>query len=456
MLWSDLAGRDVLIVGTGREGRALAERLAGEGADVLRRPARVRAVDEREGEATRDWRASWGERVPVLVAPGAGELAGAEIAVLSPGIPPHAPIRVLLRELGVAETTATALWLEEHAPRTIGVTGSKGKSTTAALVHALAVAHGVDAALGGNIGVPLLSLPAAELYVAELSSYQSSSVTRSPQVVVLTALFPEHLDWHGSERAYYAGKLNLAAHGARHVVVNGDDPRLVAALAELQPELEVEPVTEGARWALAEHEGEPWIARAGAPFVPLAGMRLPGRHNARNAALALAALEAAGVEPDAETAARALAAFRPLEHRLEAIDDPSGVTFVDDSLSTSPYAAVAALESLERSDVVLLLGGQDRGVDTAPLREHLAAHPIAALVGMPDSGGRLLADLAGTGIRSELAEDLPDAVARARALVPPGGVVLLSPAAPSYGRYRDFADRAAAFRRAIDDTSGAG
>lgn len=455
MRWSDLAGRDVLVVGTGREGRALAERLAGEGADALRRPRRVRAVDERESDSAADWRAAWGERVPVLVAPDAAALEGAEIAVLSPGVPPHAAIRALLRELGVSETTATALWLEDHGPRTVGVTGSKGKSTTASLVHALAAAHGVDTALGGNIGVPLLSLPAAELYVAELSSYQSSSVTTSPQVVVLTSLFPEHLDWHGSEEAYYAAKLNLAAHGARHVIVNGDDPRLAAALARLQPDLELEPVGAGRRWALAEHDDEEWITRAGAPFAPRSALRLAGRHNAQNATVALAAAEAAGVELDAEIAARALAAFRPLEHRLEPIEDPSGVLFVDDSLSTTPYAAVAALEALDRPDVVLLLGGQDRGVDTAPLRERLAAHPIAALVGMPDSGERLLADLASTGIPSQSAHDLPDAVARARALVPEGGVVLLSPAAPSYGRYRDFAHRAAAFRRAIEATAPA-
>lgn len=446
MRWSDLEGRRVLIVGTGREGTALAEALPARG-------IRVVAADESDAGATA-WRERFGSRVPLHVAPGIHELRGeVDIAVVSPGVPPRSPLRRALRELGIPETTGTDLWLSEHAARTTAVTGSKGKSTTASLVHALSVAHGVDAALGGNIGVPLLDLPPAERFVAELSSYQASSVTVSPDVVVLTALFPEHLDWHGSEEEYYAGKLNLVGHGPRRVLVNAEDERLTAALARLHPELEVDAVGgASARWCVDLHENEPWLLRDGAPIVPSAALGLEGRHNLVNACLALAAVEAAGVDIDPDRATDALRDFRPLAHRLEPVADPTGVRFIDDSLSTSPYAAIAALDALDSPDVVLLVGGQDRGVDYAPLAEHLRAHPIAAVVGLPDSGPRILEEVAASGVPGVAAADMESAVRAARELVPSGGAVLLSPAAPSYGRYRDFADRAVDFRRAIAAT----
>jgi len=425
--WSELAGRRVLVLGAGREGRAVAARLAAEGEDV-------RAVDELDGEAAAQFRAELGERVPLLVAPGVDELRGADVAIASPGIPPHSALRRAVAELGIPETSETDLWLGDHAAETTAVTGSKGKSTTAALIHALSLAHGVDAQLGGNIGVPLLTLPAAERYVAELSSYQASSVTASPDVVALTALFPEHLDWHGDEEAYYAAKLNLAAHGARRVLYNAADPRLAATVARLLPDVDAEPVGR-------------------IPPAALEASPLLGRHNEANLAIALAAVEAAGTTLDEARVVEALAAFRPLQHRLEPIEDPSGLVFVDDSLSTSPYAAIAALEALEGREIVLVVGGQDRGVDYAPLAEHLAAHPVDAVIGLPDSGPRILAALSETGVLTVPVDGMEAAVRSARRLAAPGGTVLLSPAAPSYGRYRDYADRAADFRRAISATA---
>ena len=443
---SDLAGARVLILGTGREAMALAESLHD-------RVASLSAADDVEGAGASAWRERWGDAVPLAIAPAPEDYRGRiDVVLASPGIPRAAPLRSALAAMDVPESSGTDLWLSEHAPATIGITGSKGKSTTSALTHAILRAHGVDAALGGNIGIPLLALGPAERYVAELSSYQSSSVTVSPDVAVLTALFPEHLDWHGSEAAYYADKLNLIGHSPRVVVVNGEDPRLQEQLARLHPDAPLAPVGDvaGARWRLDDEV----ISRDGRAFVPRSRLSVMGRHNALNAALALAAAEASGVDLDPEASGQALADFAPLDHRLQQITDPSGLLFVDDSLSTSPFATVAALRAFDRDDIVLLVGGQDRGVPTTPLAEHLAVSPIAGIVGLPDSGPRLVADLAGTGVPSELAADMDDAVRIARRLAPAGGLVLLSPGAPSYGRYKDFADRGRAFREAIEGSSG--
>ena len=445
MRWSELEGRRVVIFGTGREGIALAEHLLGSGVRALY------AADDRDGDSAAAWRGRFGAAVPLLIAPSAAtlRLKRLQVAIASPGIPPHGALRRAAQQAKLRVTTATDLWLTENAARTTAVTGSKGKSTTAALVHAISVAHGVSCELGGNIGIPLLRLPGAERYAAELSSYQCSSVTTSPDVAVLTALFPEHLDWHGSEEQYYADKLNLIAHGPRRVIVNGEDPRLLAALERFSPDVDVELVGAAEnRWSVSGRAGSREILRDGVRFVDASTLPLVGRHNLRNAALALAAVEAAGTELDATTALTALAGFRPLEHRLERVSDPSGLVFIDDSLSTSPFAAVAALEALDTRDLVLIVGGQDRGVDYAPLAEYLQQHPVAAVIGLPDSGPRILQALAPTGILTVPVDGMDAAIRTARKVID-DGIVLLSPAAPSYGHYRDYADRAADFRRAI-------
>jgi UDP-N-acetylmuramoylalanine--D-glutamate ligase len=435
---SDLDGLRVLILGTGREGVAVAEVLAARGIPVT-------AADDRESEGSAAFASRFGR---VLIAPDFGAVGGQfDVLVKSPGISPLHPFVAAALAAGVPVTSGTDLWMSDHAATATGVTGSKGKSTTASLIHHLSRAHGVDATLAGNIGVPLLTAPAAERTIVELSSYQAQSLTTSPDVVVLTSLFPEHLDWHGSEQQYYTDKLNIIAHAPRRVIVNIEDPRLLAEVKRLGTAFE--PVGTGGAWALTASDGDEWISHRGEPLMPRSALPLAGRHNALNICLALAAVEAAGTVIDPETTIAALTTFRPLEHRLEPIADATGVKFINDSLSTSPYAAIEALSAYGSPGAVLIVGGQDRGVDYGPLAVRLAEHPVAAVIGLPPSGARILRELSALGVPCELADDMVDAVRRARRLVEPGGAVLLSPAAPSYGVYRDFAHRGEVFRAAI-------
>jgi UDP-N-acetylmuramoylalanine--D-glutamate ligase len=435
---SDLAGRPVLILGTGREAVAVAEHLG-------RMPAELVAVDDTDGVSAVQFREQWGR---VLIAPSPDEIIGHfDVAVKSPGISELHPLVAALRAASVPITSGTDLWMVENRATTTAVTGSKGKSTTASLIHHVSVQCGVDAVFGGNIGIPVLSLPKAERTVLELSSYQAQSLTVSPDIVVLTSLFPEHLDWHGSAEQYFIDKLNIAVHGPSQVLVNAEDALLVEWVH--RQGIDYHPVGGEGRWAVRDD----WIVCDGERMVPTSGLQLRGRHNAVNATLALAAVEASGVRLDASSARSALAGFSPLEHRLEPISDASGLTFVDDSLSTSPFATIAALRAFEGSAIVVLVGGQDRGVEYEPLAEHLREHPIVAVIGLPPSGPRILSVLERVDVPTQLAIDMVDAVARARLLAPAGAVVLLSPGAPSYGIYRDFAHRADAFRAAIEATS---
>jgi len=438
MRLADLAGRRVAVWGTGREGMAALRAIGAV------RPASLVAVEDTDSfrsHAVAD----------VVSGPdGFAALAAADVVVRSPGVPNTHEWVVALRARGVPVTGGSALWMADHAATTVGVTGSKGKSTTSALTSHLFAAVGRPNAFGGNIGVPLLDLPGdADLYVLELSGYQCADLRHSPAIAAVTALFPEHLDWHGGVREYYRDKLNLLAHGPAHIVVNGLDERLMAEVAGLP--VTVAGVPDGF------HLDGPNVCFRREPLFPRAALNLVGRHNAANLCVALAILSCSGVDvvASAGVLAEAAASFQPLPHRLTHIEDPSGLTFVDDSLSTSPYPAISAMEAFPDRPLTLLVGGQDRGVDYTPLRDYFERRGTATVIGMPDSGARIVDLLSGLPhLTVAVADDLPHAVRLARELSAPGAVVLLSPAAPSYGRFNDFAHRSEVFVAAVRETAG--
>jgi UDP-N-acetylmuramoylalanine--D-glutamate ligase len=446
---ADLKGRSVAVWGTGREGRAAVLAIA------RHQPARLIAVDDSANFLSIPWEGELASLAPLAGGDHAfPALVTAEVVVRSPGVPQTHPWRQEIRSRGITVTGGSALWMADHAPRTIGVTGSKGKSTTSALISHLLAAVGQPNVFGGNIGVPLLDLPETSQYVLELSSYQCTDLTESPRVAVVTALFPEHLDAHGGEREYYRDKLNLLRHGPEMIVVNGADLRLRDEIRGITDVNRFPPVPAGADDSRFRIEGEA-VFCSDAPLFPRSALRLKGAHNGRNLCVALAVLDGLGVDVVGrkDPLAAAVASFEGLPHRLSEIEDPSGLTFVDDTLSTTPHSAIHAIDAYAGRPLTVLLGGTDRGLDYSPLRDFLADRKLT-VIGLPDSGPRILAELAGLpGITTENAEDLVAAVRRARTLTPPGGVVLLSPAAPSYGRFRNFEHRSEVFLQAIQDTA---
>jgi UDP-N-acetylmuramoylalanine--D-glutamate ligase len=435
-----------VVWGTGREGRAAVRTIAEVGA------AELTVVQDKVTFLATDWD---GGGAPLRTGAEAREaLLGADVVVRSPGIGESHPWMKELRDRGTTVTGGTALWMAEHADRAIGITGSKGKSTTASLVSHLLTALGRPNVLGGNIGIAVFDLPPAERYVLELSMYQCADLDRSPRIAAVTSLFPEHLDWtrDGEIGQYYAHKLNLVTHGPEHVVYNANNATLRAEL-DARPGLPLRATGTPDAFHVAGDtvllEARPLFHRAALPLV--------GRHNGDNLCVALGVLRAAGVDcvAEREAIAAALAGFRPLEHRLTPIEDPSGLTFVDDSISTIPQSAIHAIEAYADRPLTVIVGGEDRGIDYAPLRDFLAERAITAtLIGIPDSGPRILdvvKDL--PTITTHLADDLVAAVRLSRELTPAGGVVLLSPAAPSYGRFDNFEHRSRVFREAIESTA---
>jgi UDP-N-acetylmuramoyl-L-alanine---L-glutamate ligase len=247
-------------------------------------------------------------------------------------------------------------------------------------------------------------------------------------------------------------------HGAEVIVYNGQDARLESELRRGGVDLPLVAASRPDGFHVATGpDGERWFFRAGEPLFPRAALPLVGRHNEGNLCVALGAVQAAGVDcvAERETLAAALGTFQALEHRMTPIADPSGLTFVDDSLSTIPQSAVHAIEAYAGRPLTVIVGGEDRGVDYSPLRDYLAeAKVTATLIGIPDSGSRILAAVAGLpGITTMSAGDLVEAVRLSRRHTPADGVVLLSPAAPSYGRFDNYAHRSRVFRSAISESS---
>jgi len=437
--FEDLAGRDVVIWGAGREGRAAY-------AELGRRGIPATFVVTGDGAVPADL-------APIAsVGPRAVErLERADVVIKSPGVPRTAPELAGVRERGVAVTSLTDLWLSDNAARVVAVTGTKGKSTTSALIRHLLTSTGIPAALVGNGGTPVTDGDTADarVAVAEVSSYQAADLSVSPRVAVVTSLFPEHLPWHGGFEQYVRDKLNLVAHGCEVVVVpdlDGDLAARVRTSAGPHTRL-VEPGSVG---LTVSEAGIDWGA---AGRIDARDLRVQGRHNLTNVALALAAVT---VGFDVEEAVRAALldaarTFRPLEHRLEPVPSGDGRLWVDDSLATAPEAVVAALETYPSSRVALILGGADRGLSFAPLRDYLAARPADApvsVVAVGPAGARWVAEAGDATGGAHRAAGFTEALAWIGDDLDGCEVVLLSPGAPSFDEFASYEERSAAFRQA--------
>lgn len=443
MRFSELDGKRVGVWGVGREIRSFATQLA-------KHAPRARIVtivlDAPADGPARELAGAHGASL-VGAAQAHRALAESDLVVRSPSVSIHRPELVALRESGVALTTATALWMGDRDGRgVIGVTGTKGKSTTAALIAHLARGAGGEIHLAGNIGAPALDLldaPATELAVVELSSYQIADLQAGPEIAVVTNLYREHTDWHGSYETYRVEKLRLLGlPGVRASILNGRDPELAVA-AERAPA----PVLYGRPEGWNVRDGA--ILYAGEAVVEIDALPLRGEHNALNLCAALSALEAHGVARPALP--EALLDFVGLPHRLQTVSTDDGVVWVDDSISTTPESTLAALASFGGDRIVLLAGGEDRGQDYELLGRELAARE-AIVIGLPNTGAGVIERARAAGVPAShalAAGDMADAVRLARSLAHEGSVVLLSPAAPSYNAYRNFEERGAHFRESI-------
>ncbi len=387
MLWQDLEHKRIAIWGTGREGQAVKDAFQKHvpSAEIL--------------EITED---------------NVDNLFKAQVLIKSPGVSLYRPEIIKAKEQEIIVTSGTNLFMANKNPSTkvIAVTGTKGKSTTSSLMAHTLKSYGFQVGLGGNIGVPVIDFvdEPTDYVVAELSSYQCADFVGTPDISILLNLYPEHLQWHGSHEQYYADKKHMWEQGL---------------------------------WQLDNRENEIQIKdgffyEEEKQLFPISSLNLRGIHNAQNACAVLAVLKHLGL--DLSKAEQAFHTFQGLSHRLEIVAEQNGMTFVDDSISTTPETAICAMESFKDRPITLLVGGFDRGQDYIELNRYIKKHGVQAIA-LPTTGDRIETP--------HHVQTIKEAVALAKQITSSGGVVLLSPAAPSYNMYKNFEARGDDFKTSI-------
>ncbi len=451
-------GRPVAVLGLARSGIALCRFLADRGAVVTGYDARpadeLSALDRLEG---RPVRLLLGPDVEPRVA-----LADQALICTSPSVSSHYPtteprLRSALAEIEAAGVVPVVsevdLFLRLCPATTIGVTGTKGKTTTSSLTAAVLAAGPAPVVLGGNIGLPLVErlpeLTADHRVVLELSELQLPTISRGTDVAVYTHVSSDHLDRHGSLGAYRAVKRRLAEllppNGI--LVLNAEDPVssefAEATRARVIFYRRADPLPGGVgvvdEWIVDDRRRR---------IMPTGELLIPGWHNVSNALAAVAVGLHFGLAPDAIR--RAAANFRGVEHRLEPVASIDGVTFLNDSQGTQPDAVIAALRSFE-PPIVLIAGGRGKNLDMTELAGEVATR-AAAVVLIGEAADEFARLFGAAGARNiERAATLEEAVARGHVIARGlgGGTVLMSPAATSFDMFTDYAARGAAFKAAV-------
>ncbi|MBT8408165.1 MAG: UDP-N-acetylmuramoyl-L-alanine--D-glutamate ligase [Alphaproteobacteria bacterium] len=445
-------GARVAVLGLGRSGRAAALALAAGGAHPLvwddSDEARDTAAAEGLEVADLTQSGAWSDVAALIVSPGIPHLYPAPHPVvagaLDAGVPVDNDIGLFFRSL------ADESWNGfDTAPRVIAVTGSNGKSTTAALIDHVLQAAGIEVQLAGNIGRGVLDIDPpqnAGVVVLELSSYQTELARAlTPDIAVFTNLSPDHLDRHGGKGGYFAAKRRLFAEGGPdRAIIGVDEPEgrfLAGQLAEGPSDDRVIRISAGQKlagpgWSVAARKGFLSEMRKGRQVasIDLRGVRgLPGSHNHQNACAAYAAVRALGVAP--RLIEDAFASFAGLPHRSQVIGETDGVTFVNDSKATNVDSAGKALAAFDR--VRWIVGGQLKEGGLDALAEHASRVRRAYVIGRLARETALLLP----GFDTSICETMAAAVAQAAAEAEPGDAVLLAPAAASFDQYDNFEKR---------------
>jgi UDP-N-acetylmuramoylalanine--D-glutamate ligase len=460
---ADLRGRRVLVLGLARSGVAASRLLVDAGAEVT-------VYDRRTADELAEALAALEGRSPALAlgvdaASAERLLAATELVVTSPSISARFPTtEPWLREaLSAAEARGVTvmgevdLFLSLTRARVLAVTGTKGKTTTTALIGAMLAAADVRHAVGGNIGTPLIErvdlLGPDDWAVLELSELQLPTIPRGAEIAVYTNIGADHLDRHGSVEAYQAVKARLAELSRDGIVIlNADDPGCRALGERLAADvrwygLADGPLTDGPLAAAVRDEQ---VVVGGEAMLPAAEVPLPGRHMLGNVLAAALAARLAGASPGAIAAA--VRGFAGVPHRLETVAERGGVRWVNDSQATIPLAAMAGLEAFAPAPVVLIAGGRGKGLDYGELAEAIARRARAVVL-IGESAEALDGLVAGR-VETRRASTMVEAVRLAAGLARPGDVVLLAPAAASFDMFADYAARGDAFRDAVAALDG--
>lgn len=422
----------IAIAGYGLEGKS--------NYDYFKSRGDVTIVDERE--QVNDLPAG----VPVILGSGAfDQLATFDLVVRTPGVSPH---KIITH--GKVWSATREFFAQCQTP-IVGVTGSKGKGTTASLIASILRASGKRVELVGNIGVPALAVleqaNQADIVVYELSSFQLWDLEQSPQVAVVLMIEADHLDVHADMQDYVNAKANIARHQqAGDRVVFNHTNAYSRSIADQSVANQIPYPSE-----VAAHvaDGAFWYGEV--RLCDVTALTLPGRHNLDNACAAIAACWP--WVQDGSMIAEGLATFTGLPHRLKFVREVNGVRYYDDSIATTPGSAIAATFAFEQPKI-LILGGSSKGADFTELAQVVGDQDVRQVFVIGDEADRIEAALAAHSVQVVnlgVRIAMPEIVAAARAAAQPGDVVILSPACASFGMFKNYADRGDQFVVAVNE-----
>jgi UDP-N-acetylmuramoylalanine--D-glutamate ligase len=448
---ASLAGRRVILVGLARSGVAAARLLRTAGAEVV-------AVDDKREDALADTAAAL-RRIGARLALGPHAevpVRGADLVVVSPGVPGTARVPAAARAAGVPVIGELELGWRAMEADTIAITGTNGTTTTTALTGTLLAEQVRPVLVAGNIGTPLtahaLAFSADGLVVAEVSSFQLETIEHfHPRVAVVLNLAPDHLDRHGSFAAYVDAKARVFANQteADCAVLNADDE----ATRALAPRTRARVVWFSRRRALKAgvFVQNGWITASLSAHLeeisPVSEIVLRGAHNLENVLAATACALWTGIAPD--RIRRAIARFRGVPHRIEPVRAFRGVRYYNDSKGTNVASTITAIASFTER-IVLIAGGLGKGQDFAPLAAATRGRVRHAIL-IGEDAGRLARAFAAVGVPVTTRASLADAVTLAQGLTAPGDVVLLSPACASFDMFDNFEHRGDVFRALVQE-----
>jgi len=371
-------------------------------------------------------------------------LRGFDLIIKSPGISWNIKEIKQAKESGVEFTSQTQIFLDIFKDQTIGITGTKGKSTTSSLIYNILNTSGKKVKLVGNIGKPVLdyieNFDDESLFVYEMSSHQLSDITQSPHIAVFLNIFPEHLDYYSSFEEYLRAKENITKFQNENdiFIYCSDFPDLIK-------------IADKSKAKKYNFSSEHNLDEYG---VKISDNPLLGNHNLNNIKAAI--LVARSLEINDSDIKNGIETFTPLDDRLQTIKMVNSISFIDDSLATIPQATIAALDSYQNKKVTLILGGFDRGVDFTILGKYLKENKNVINVILIGQTSNKIQEILETNnfagkINNLHTSTMKDVVELAYKITPTNGVVLLSPAATSFDMFKDYKDRAEQFKKAVLD-----
>jgi UDP-N-acetylmuramoylalanine--D-glutamate ligase len=443
----ELTGKHIVVVGLARTGVSVTRFLVSRG-------ARVVVTDMKGRELLQEHLAALAG-VQVELQLGGHDLAtfrGADLVVVSPGVPMDIPPLVESRRAGVPVISEIELAARFITAPMVAITGTNGKTTTTTLVGEIFRHAGRETFVGGNIGNPLMDLPLrgaeVQVVVAEISSFQLEGIESfRPRVSVLLNITEDHLDRYAGYQEYIdaKGRIFMKQTAEDWAVLNADDPLVAAFAGSIAPRVfffsQQQELREGAfclgREMVFRHNGQEWR-------FPVAGFRLKGVHNMDNIMAAVGSALLMGVDP--AHACRAIAAFPGLPHRMEFVASLDGVEYYNDSKGTNVGSVVRSLESFP-APIILIAGGKDKGGDYAPIAG-LVQERVSHLILIGEAREKIRTQL-GHLSDARLADSLEEAVTLARTLAVPGTVVLFSPACSSFDMFKNYEERGNRFAEAV-------